>query len=83
MKIAVYSQKTNENEHVGWFRGGKSISYYPNGIKKVINQLFSSLFYFRAQVVRKVCIPCHLLMISNTQMIQFSLHIAILIRLQC
>ena len=34
MKVLVYSQMLNEKEHTGWFRDGRNISYYANGIRK-------------------------------------------------
>jgi hypothetical protein len=34
MKVLVYSEKHNMTSGTGWFRGGESIRYYSNGIKR-------------------------------------------------
>jgi hypothetical protein len=34
MKVLIYSSKLAEEENKGWFRGGKDICYYGNGIQK-------------------------------------------------
>ena len=34
MKISLYSQIKSEKEHIGWYRDGRNISYYANGIRK-------------------------------------------------
>eukprot|EP00826_Nyctotherus_ovalis_P030198 TRINITY_DN2401_c0_g4_i3.p1 TRINITY_DN2401_c0_g4~~TRINITY_DN2401_c0_g4_i3.p1 ORF type:complete len:267 (+),score=103.89 TRINITY_DN2401_c0_g4_i3:506-1306(+) len=34
MKILLYSSIKSEKERVGWHRGGKDISYFPNSIRK-------------------------------------------------
>ena len=34
MKILIYSQLRSEKENIGWYRDGRDIRYYANGIKK-------------------------------------------------
>jgi murein tripeptide amidase MpaA len=37
MKVLMFSEQKNEKEHIGWYRDGKNISYFANGIKKSEN----------------------------------------------
>jgi len=34
MKIVIFSKLKNEKEHLGWYRKGRDISYFANGIRK-------------------------------------------------
>jgi hypothetical protein len=48
MKILIYSEKKYEEEKKGWFRGGKEIDYYRNGLYRLYKdrkQQFSSLVF--------------------------------------
>ncbi len=48
MKILIYSEKKYEEEKIGWFRGGKEIDYYRNGLYRLYKdrkQQFSSLVF--------------------------------------
>lgn len=48
MKILVYSEKRGEKEKTGWFRAGKDIDYYRNGLfrpTKDKKKMFSSLVF--------------------------------------
>ena len=47
MKVLVYSQKKSENEELGWYRDGRNILYFANGIKKDkgLNKSFYTLTF--------------------------------------
>ena len=48
MKVSIYSDKRSQEENgVGWFKGGERISYFANGIKKDIT--YTSKGYYTAQ----------------------------------
>lgn len=36
MKVSIYSQQCNNKKDIGWFRGGDDITYYRNGLYKLI-----------------------------------------------
>lgn len=48
MKILIYSEKKCEEENTGWFRGGKDIDFYRNGLFRLYKdskKMFSSLVF--------------------------------------
>ncbi len=48
MKVVIYSEKHEQKTKIGWYRGGKNIQYYRNGMYKIYKErkkLFSSLSF--------------------------------------
>jgi hypothetical protein len=44
MKISIYSEKKTESTGIGWFKDGKDISYYSNGVRRDPNMFSKNYF---------------------------------------